>query len=468
MTTTTWQDVFNPRRELLTLSCAAMELCWAYGFFAVGLAMGGEQRVGVFVFAALVAVALYSSRFLLNSRLRLQQQQTLSIALALLSILMMLRLTIFSHLTPFDLSWLLSVVAAIARLFLKFSSEMLVILMGVFAWWRGVSMAQASLDFDSIGFRFRLGVLLLALLALINTWVGRITLVPYLFGFFFFGLMSVALARQEDVGRGDAHRSLPLKGPWLAILVGSAALVLGLGIVLGLALTPQGLLAFLSLFKPLEPLVIVILYVLLTLVALLVQLIYAIATWVITAFRGSGANQLIPNLQLPPPPAISPQEMQAFTLPEPVQMGCAVMLFVGLLLLLAWSLNQAQRRRRGDDNVTRESVPVSIGWDPFKKLRELFRRKPVIMLDESIATIRRIYANLARLAAQRGFPRGEAETPYEFMRDLRAAFPTTEADERAITEAYVRVHYGEQEPSADDVAQVREAWERIKQVKDEG
>jgi hypothetical protein len=463
MTTTTWQDVFNPRRELLTLSCAAMELCWAYGFFGVALAVMGEPRVGVFAFAALVVLALYSSRFLLNSNLRLRQQQTLSVILAVFSILAVLRLTVFSHLTPLDLSWLIRAPVGVARMFIALTPEVLVVLMGIFAWWRGVSMSQASLDFDSIGFRFRLGVLLLALLALINTWLGRIALAPYLFGFFFFGLVSVALARQEDVGRGEAQRSLPLKGPWLAILAGSAAAVLGLGILLSLIVTPQGLLAFLSLFKPLTPLVIVILYVLLTIIALLVQLLYAIVTWLVAVFRGSGANQLLPNLQ-PPPPALIPQDLEAMTIPEPVQMGCSVLLFIGLLLLLAWSLNRLQRRPHNDDNVTRESVPVSVGWDPLKKLRDWFKRKPVIELDESVATIRRIYANLARLAAQRGFPRADAETPYEFMRDLRAAFPGAEPDERAITEAYVRVHYGEQDPSHEEVARVRAAWERIKQT----
>lgn len=467
MTTTTWQDVFNPRRELLTLSCAAMELCWAYGFFGVALAVMGEPRVSVFTFATLVAIALYSSRFLLNSHLRLRQQQTLSVTLAALSIFIVLRLTVFSHFTPLDLSWLVRVPSAIARLFIAFSPEMLVILMGVFAWWRGVSMSQASLDFDSIGFRFRLGVLLLALLALINTWLGRIALVPYLFGFFFFGLVSVALARQEDVGRGEAQRSLPLKGPWLAILAGSAAAVLGLGILLSLILTPQALFTFLSLFKPLTPLVTIIVYALLTILALLMQLLYAIAIWLITIFRGNDANQPLPNLQLPPPPSLIPQSLEAMTIPEPVQMGCSVVLFMGLLLLLAWSLNRLQRRPRQDDNVTRESVPVSVGWDPLKKLRDWFKRKPVIELDESVATIRRIYANLARLAAQRGFPRADAETPYEFMRNLRAAFPGAEPDERAITEAYVRVHYGEQDPSHEEVARVRAAWERIKQTKDE-
>jgi hypothetical protein len=82
--------------------------------------------------------------------------------------------------------------------------------------------------------------------------------------------------------------------------------------------------------------------------------------------------------------------------------------------------------------------------------------------DSDVASIKRIYANLVRLAARRGFPRREAETPYEFMGELRETLPSATAEERAITDAYVRVHYGEQSPAAEEVAQVKEAWKKIR------
>src|SRR5205814_8991994 len=133
-----------------------------------------------------------------------------------------------------------------------------------------------------------------------------------------------------------------------------------------------------------------------------------------------------------------------------------------LLLGLAFSMNRLRKPTRTDDHESRENVPGSIDWNPLRRLRDWLRR-PRIGLDEGgIASIRRIYANMARLAAQRGFPRRDAETPYEFVRELRAAFPDVEFEERTITEAYVRVHYGEHEPSAAEIEQVQDAWVRIK------
>jgi len=95
------------------------------------------------------------------------------------------------------------------------------------------------------------------------------------------------------------------------------------------------------------------------------------------------------------------------------------------------------------------------------------KKKRIEFDDGGVASIRRIYANLTRLAAQRGFPRRDAETPYEFIRGLRAAFPDAEFEERAITDAYVRVHYGEHDPTAEELQQVRVAWERIRAVNSE-
>jgi hypothetical protein len=277
--------------------------------------------------------------------------------------------------------------------------------------------------------------------------------------------MAVALARQEDIGRSDSHVSLPLKGPWLGILGGTALFVLAVGALLARALTPQGVRAFFDLLRPLEPLAVVILYAVLILVSYIVELVYNIIFVLMERLTAGRLNQT--PLQLPQrPPLTIPEEqpdLSALMLYfDPIRMACAVALFALVLLVLALSLNRLRKPDRTDDNESRESVPVALDFNPLRRLRDLFRR-PHLTLDEGgIASIRRIYANLTRLAAQRGFPRRDAVTPYEFVGELRAAFPDAELEERAITEAYVRVHYGEQQPTAEEIRRVRDAWERIK------
>ena len=61
----------------------------------------------------------------------------------------------------------------------------------------------------------------------------------------------------------------------------------------------------------------------------------------------------------------------------------------------------------------------------------------------SIASIRKIYASMVDLAQEAGYPRDPAETPYEYRDTLYTAFPGAGEAVDAVTEAYVRTHYGE-------------------------
>jgi hypothetical protein len=81
----------------------------------------------------------------------------------------------------------------------------------------------------------------------------------------------------------------------------------------------------------------------------------------------------------------------------------------------------------------------------------------------SLASIRKTYASLARLAAASGYPRRDAETPYEYISALQRAFPGSEEEIQLITNAYVRVHYGERSFSPQYVQQVRDAWVTIRE-----
>ncbi|MBI1800189.1 MAG: DUF4129 domain-containing protein [Chloroflexi bacterium] len=467
-TATAWSQILNPRRELLMLSSAAMETCWAFAIFEIALHAGGAASHGVTIglYFSLLLFAIYGSRAALNAALPMARQRWLTVTLALGTIVLAMRISIFSNYAPLDFGWLGRLPGAVGNLFIAASPESLLLIMGVYAWWRGMTLAQAALDFESVGFRFRLGVLLLALIALINTWVGRVDLSPLLFAFFFFGLMAVALARQEDLSGAGTSVSLPLKGPWLGILAGSALLVLGVGLALAALLTPQSVRAMFNLLQPLEPILTVLLYLVLVVMSVIVEMIYNLISYLLVTFGSRKQN--LPPLQLaPPPPFLQDQDANQFSdllaaYWDPIRIVCAVMLFVGVLLLLAFSLNRMQRRNRPGGNETRESVPVAIKFDPLGRLRRLFARNPGEAMDDSIASIRKIYANLTRLAAQRGFPRGEAETPYEYVSDLRSAIPAAENEERLITEAYVRVHYGEHNPSDEEVAQIRQAWEHVK------
>jgi hypothetical protein len=76
-------------------------------------------------------------------------------------------------------------------------------------------------------------------------------------------------------------------------------------------------------------------------------------------------------------------------------------------------------------------------------------------------TIRRIYAQMTRLAAEQGYPRTASETPFEYEATARRAFPDVGAEVRAITRAYVAAHYGQVPDSEAELQEIRACWERL-------
>jgi hypothetical protein len=76
-------------------------------------------------------------------------------------------------------------------------------------------------------------------------------------------------------------------------------------------------------------------------------------------------------------------------------------------------------------------------------------------------SIRKIYANMTRLAETQGFSRQPAQTPYEYLPALGLAFPDCQAEATVITEAYVRVHYGELPESIRELQRIQECWRQI-------
>ena len=77
------------------------------------------------------------------------------------------------------------------------------------------------------------------------------------------------------------------------------------------------------------------------------------------------------------------------------------------------------------------------------------------------ASIRRIYRLMCRAAAAAGYPRLEAETPNEYLPTLSQVWPENAAEARLITDAFIRVRYGELPETAEELEAIRAAWRRL-------
>jgi hypothetical protein len=80
------------------------------------------------------------------------------------------------------------------------------------------------------------------------------------------------------------------------------------------------------------------------------------------------------------------------------------------------------------------------------------------------ARIRRVYVQMTNMAADLGHPRLEAQTPLEFLDTLGQLFPLAKMEARTITEAYLKVRYGELPETQGEVDQVEEAWQLVQKA----
>ena len=151
---------------------------------------------------------------------------------------------------------------------------------------------------------------------------------------------------------------------------------------------------------------------------------------------------------------------------------CLGLTGAGVLAALALGLRRRlDRQRRGEE--LRESIWSSAsladgvlnslrdGWDRLRDMAGLVGQFGPGMRLYAAVSIRKIYANMTRLAEKQGFPRQPAQTPYEYLPALALAFPDRQAEATAITEAYVNVHYGEVPENLRELQRIRECWQQI-------
>ena len=145
-------------------------------------------------------------------------------------------------------------------------------------------------------------------------------------------------------------------------------------------------------------------------------------------------------------------------------LGTALVLLVIAALLRRRGFGRQWRTSPGDRN--QDAVSLS------NALRDLLRPRksaPGTAGDLksarrwiAAARIRMIYLQLLRAMAQHDQKREPSETPLEYLNRLLPELPGSASDLKQITEAYLRVRYGELPEREDEVRSVEESWERIR------
>ncbi len=276
-------------------------------------------------------------------------------------------------------------------------------------------------------------------------------------------------------------RQWPAVSLGLVLVVGLGALLLprtyGLGM---LDVIRNGALILVNLFTALFTYVGLMLFgimgLLLTIPAALLALI---------AMLLGPLGESAPAAPLEPPPAPPPAQVT-----EPAALGPGIIFWICMALLTVYALGIVLRRqawavalwakvragplervltylRRFWAGTRAYMDAVSDAFMPQPELEDgaapvTPARRPSLRSLNPAELVRAFYRATLERADQRGLSRRNAQTPYEYARDLEQQLPDAAEDVTALTDAYVRAVYAPHPTSREEAAQVRRPFARLR------
>jgi type IV secretory pathway VirB2 component (pilin) len=454
-------------KELLYLCVLATEACILHPWQQWVFSSLGYKPLPFWGLLALLWVTYVIASLLTRSELTADRRQAASAGLVLLSALVAIRLHVYAGRPAWNLSWVADMVEALFNLLNVLPPDLLVLILAMVAWWRGIVASRQEADIQAVWYRFRLGVLGLLVYLILAAFGPPPEVTGLLFAFFFFGLMSIALARILELG--GIHSSSMGSRQWVSVLAGAVLGSLALALLISLIFSQQTVRTVLGWFRPLVRLVERLLWIL---VSALVYLAWPLFEMFLNWARTVSPDQLSFLTSPLMSPLATPEEIAEQAQRQglgPVCNTIAVVLIVVVgLLLVSLAIRRLAARRDGENQDERESL-----WSSgdlvndlkdglrrtLEQLRNLGRRDA--RKHRSAETIRKMYASVVDLAEEAGYPRDLAETPYEHREILYQAFPGGRAAVDAITEAYVRVHYGEVPDTREEMGQLRRHYREL-------
>jgi len=471
----------NWQGEVLMLGLAGMEICWFTPLFlSVTRSIWSYAPLLVAFVLWLMVWGMIRLSFYLSERQISSPAYELSVvATVVLSSLVVIRFYVYTNWGFLDFSWLGSMAQAISNVIVSgVSDEVIILGTMIWLWWRAISISQREHSFQGIAYEFRRNVLFLIAATLLLSYLAGVEINVFIAPFFFFGLLSVALARIKDKSRVSGGIERPFGIRWLAVLVVAIILVLALTWVVNPLYSVH---AWRSLFRWLNPVFDTIGRVVSWLLVKLLQLLGPAMEWIIrqissvlgSATLGQQDDGVLEEVmgqlregagEYAGPPAWA-TILARYVCPAT---GIALLL-LGIVAWLErrnrWRARLVGEEREGLWQDGSSDVQALGLWSALRERIRSIAEAPFGGRGRRLyaaVSVRLIYANLVRLAERHGFPRAPAVTPREYLPDLLQAFPEHDREITQITEAYIRVHYGEALSSPAELDEIQMCWRALR------
>ena len=464
----------NRRIALLHFLLAGMQAAWISAF----LILAWPRSLAIQQVFVLVLVALLLWMLALELLSLVTQSPTYdAVALGGLVVvsLLLVRLVLQRGGPAWDLSWIGRVLSETANWRDGLPPLFVLLAFNVLIWQRASSATSRDLNFFSVGVTFRAGLLLLLLGGALLSGLRAVTAIGLLWLYLAFGLAAVAISRVSEKASEaqSVGRLLPLRR---LLQIGLAVVVaVGVTALFSLAYTVTGILAFFRLFDPLwqalKPLVLALLFFV---GRLLDPILIWFEAW-LTGLLARGRNN---GPEISPSVAggagnnpLSNVPRWPFDLARDALMVVIIAVAViGVVIFLLLYLERV-RKNRGrvedeDEGLERATLGGGIlgrAVDSLRGAGALLRRFGLGRELLAAISVQNIYANVCRIARQRGHPRRISQPPDAYLPVLGQAFPGQDERLRRITLAYMRVHYGEHAVSAEELAALRADYRALRE-----
>ena len=402
-------------------------------------------------------------------------QRTVMAVSLLLTVLISIRSLIYSPQSIFDVSWLTDFFANIAQegnqLWLR---DVAVFFIVIIMWWRGLRLVNRQFDIQQVGFRLRLGILI----APIAIWFSHVGLgwniTPFILLFFLAGLTAVSLIRVEQLEKERSGQSASLSPRWIGLIFAASLMTTAAAGLLAALISGQSLLTAAGWLAPLiatfyfggAVVVSTLVYLLQPFILLLSGLIDWLAFWLQKIFSNAGLDlALQPTVDFSDLAATA-EATDVVTVIAPPNINArlmAILLMVAAVLLVSLVLGRLFREAsfaaRNSEMIARSGQPSA---DDLNFGQRLLQRLGLLRGWRTAASIRRIYQQMLEASEAIGYPRSESETPFEFLSTLAEIWPDNIADSQLITQAFVKIRYGELPETEDELAAIKAAWTRLR------
>lgn len=448
---------FPLRSQLRLALLAAAEACWIYAAILVlGTLAGAAREVSPFGIFLAYWIALQTGRFLPRTRLTWRVLQALTIAIAVITVVATIRIGLYGELPLADMGWLPNYLGRLTMLSERGPAEQISTFALIFAFVRGLSFAQRALTLWTIGFQFRLGIVVFFGAAFVSAISYPVNFSEWVFSYFALSLPAIGLARIEEAGQ-----ERPLGFKWALVMLTAVGATMLLGFVVAQFFTLDAINALFELLSPLG----FIVQIVVTLVAIPLFFLLNLLAQLLTPFFDF-VRDMLQNLR-PGSGGENPVVLQFLNEVTRIVVDLVpylrlagvilVVIFIGWLIARALSKRMEWQER---ELYARERIDDSEGFTPAGTPRA--RRGGFARHEIHAENVRRIYAALLVQAESAGLKRRDAETPLEFLPRLTAHFPRVAPALVEITNAYVAVHYAQHPASEVEVRALRTVWQNTK------